>query len=365
MIKFRCFKKMMAVPVMVLCALFLVSCSKEPEPQGEIVRPVKTFTVSSDSVVSRVEMPGKISAIRHADMAFDVPGKLIELPVYEGQIVEEGQLLARLDERDYQSALDVQTAQLASAEAEYKRAQTLFDDGTISRRDFDLAKSSFEVAQAQVKTARKALNETRLVAPFSGRVARVMKNNFESVDAKKTVMIVQDCSRLEIKINVPEKDFVRKRLNDAKDVITARYNPCVVLSSLPDRKIPAVITEAAMTADPITRTFEVTMVFEAPKDVSILPGMTAKIIADDPGEDDIAGLGVPVNAVLSDAQGAAFVWVLGHDMTVSPQPVETGIMSGDIIRITKGLSGGEEIVISGVHKLRAGMKVRRFDAQKN
>ena len=364
---FQHFASILAVPFScVACSLLLCSCGGKKSPDaGPVARPVKIMAVSDAGVSATVEYPGKISALNQADMSFDVPGKLVELPVVESQAVKSGQLLARLDERDYQSALDAETAQLVSARAEYERSQKLFDDGTVSRRDFDLAKSAFEVADARVKSARKALDDTRLLAPFDGRVARVMINNFEAVDAKKTVMLVQDCRKLEIKVNVPEKDFVLKSGSADLDKAGACYRPVVVLSSLPGREIPAVISEAALSADPVTRTFEVTMVFDAPQDVTILPGMTAKVVVSVP----MAGLKpggagggtvVPVQAVFSDKAGKSFVWVVGSDMRVSRREVSTGDMSGGGIVITGGISVGEEIAVSGVQYLEDKMAVRRF-----
>lgn len=114
----------------------------------------------------------------------------------------------------------------------------------------------------------------------------------------------------------------------------------------------------------MTRTFEVTLAFDAPDDVTILPGMTARVVADALTAADGAGLMVPVEAVFSDSSSKSFVWVVGGDMKVARRQVACGALAGGGIAVTSGLEPGEEIAVSGIAHLRDGMSVRRFDARK-
>ncbi len=136
-----------------------------------------------------------------------------------------------------------------------------------------------------------------------------------------------------------------------------------MITSLPDRSFAARIKEFSTTADPVTRTFKVTLAFENPPDANILPGMTAKVVITPrpsgarPGQQMI-----PSSAVLADEGGAAFVWIVDPStMRAQRAPVEVGDLSGSEVEIRSGLSDGDLIAISGVHSLREGMQVSRFD----
>ena len=99
-------------------------------------------------------------------------------------------------------------------------------------------------------------------------------------------------------------------------------------------------------------------VFEPPEELSILPGMTARVTVTLPGEDIIR---LPSHAVFADEAAASQVWKLNPEaMTVHRTPVKAGELTGGDVEILEGLSMGDQIVVSGVSQLREGMKVRRF-----
>ena len=134
------------------------------------------------------------------------------------------------------------------------------------------------------------------------------------------------------------------------------------MTSLPGRRFPARFSEIATTADPETRTFEVTVIFQRPPGVTILPGMTAKLIVHI--SDDAAashGIRVPVSATAADAEGQSFVWTVDPDSkTVSKRPVTLGELNGRDVFVRGGLEKGDVIAVSGVSQLREGMQVREF-----
>ena len=130
------------------------------------------------------------------------------------------------------------------------------------------------------------------------------------------------------------------------------------ITSVPDRTFPARVKEFATTADPVTRTFQVRLIFDRPDGVSVLPGMTARVRARVWGGDSVR---IPVSAVASNAQYQAFVWKVDPAaMTVSPAPVEIGDLHGDEVEVNSGLQAGDMIAVSGLLYLQDGMQVRRF-----
>ena len=344
-----------------ISAVFVLGCGDEPPPAALVARPVKLLEVNL-GVSTTLEFPGTIAAAQHSSMAFDLPGKIIELPVTEGQIVRRGDLLARIDPRDVQAVLDVEAAQVRQARAEYERQKKLFEADVSPQQELDRAQRTYEVAQAKLEGASKLLEDTELHAPFDGTVAKKLVKDFANVRAKQDVLILQDTSTLEIHVAIPESDFANMTPGLTLEERTARVEPLVIVTALPDRSFPARIKEFNTTADPVTRTFQATAIFEPPGDVVIQPGMTAKVRIHPKGG-PIARDGsfsIPANAALTDETGQAFVWIVDSStMTVARTPVELGELSGSQVAVTSGLASGQQIAVSGVHQLRDGMKVRR------
>ena len=220
----------------------------------------------------------------------------------------------------------------------------------------------YDVMVAEAQEAQKALNDTMLRAPFDGVMARRLVEEYENVPAKSPVLVMQNDRMLEIKISVPERDLAEatpEQLADSKinDVLQAR----VIISSLPDRSYPAQLKELATVADPTTRTFEATFAFENPDDVSILGGMTAKVVINTPSTRRFNGVLVPANAVISDG-GRASVWLIDPEtMAAQRRDVEIGELMGSDVAVTEGLVAGDLLATSGVYLLRDGMVVRRFE----
>jgi len=341
----------------------VVGCASEPPAPVVGARPVKMLTLGAASDGTSFEYPGKVQATQNAEMAFEVSGRIIEFPVDEGDEVSEGAVLAILDPRDYQAAVDLELAQQNAARADYDRIKALFVNDAASRQDLDAKRRDFEVTRARVATVRKALEDATLRAPFAGTVAKKLVEDFANVQAKQAVVVLQDDSSLEVVISVPEQDWTRGRRGQSRAEVSARLQPVVIVTSIPQHRFPATIKEQARTADPVTRTFDVTFAFSRTSDVEVLPGMTAKVqvvVRDDPDAGDM--LVVPATAVFGADGGGSLVWVIDQDtMTVRPVSVEVGEVTGDQVRVVRGLTGSETIAVSGVHQLREGTQVRRLE----
>jgi len=348
--------------VVVACTALLAGCQRQEEERAPVVRPVRIVTIGESGMGRSLAYSGQIRAGETAELGFEVAGRIIELPVIEGQQVSEGDMLARLDPADFQSQLDQADANYRQAQTTFERYKEIVERGAVSRQELDVRQRNYEVAQAELATARKALSDTRLVAPFSGQIGRRLVDNFVNVQAKEGVVILQDLTKLEVVISIPEQDWARAKTNLTKEERTALVRPVVSLSMIPDREFPARIKEVATVADPVTRTFEVVAVMDNPSDVTILPGMTASIIITVPEGGTSAGadtaFSIPANAVLADEQGNSTVWKVDPTtMTVSRANIQLGDMSGDQVRVLSGLNPGDRIATSGVHNLRDGMQV--------
>jgi RND family efflux transporter MFP subunit len=339
-----------------------IGCGEEPAPPAPVAQPVKILTVGGAGGVASFEFPGVIAPSQNAEPAFEVPGKIVEFPVDEGQAIDEGAVIARLDPRDYEAEVDKARANVKKTETDLERYQTLYKKGVSPLTDVERAQRFYEVSEANLRTAEKALEDSVLRAPFAGTVARKLVEDFQNVQAKQPIIILQDESTLQIDVNVPERDFARMTpgltIEERNRMATIR----VFISSIPGRSFPGWIKEFSTTADPVTRTFKATFAFAPPDDVTVRPGMTAKVTGSAADTRAPAGaVSVPARAVLTDETGEAFVWVVDPEtMKVKRTPVVAGDLSGESIAIQSGLAGGDQIAISGVHQLRDGMQVRRF-----
>lgn len=342
--------------------LSLVGCSEPPVEKAPVIRPVKIHTIGSLEPTAMREFPGTIRAFQTAEMGFEVAGRITEFLVREGDEVEEGAPLARLDAADYTQELNVAQANLKKAEADLARSRSIQkeDAGAISKEEVEEHERIVDVEKAKLKIAQKAVDDTELKADFSGVMARKLVEDFANVLAKEPVLILQDNSILEVEVAVPERDIVRrKNETDTKEEISERLQAKVIVSSLPDREFPATIKELATTADPVTRTFSLKLNFENPEDVNILPGMTARVrVVIDPE----SAWSVPVTAAQANAEEQPYVWKVDpKSMTVSQAPVSLGPLTGDRVLLTDGVQDGDQVAISGVTSLRESMQVRKYE----
>jgi multidrug efflux system membrane fusion protein len=349
--------------VVVFACLLTVACEQAPVETPEVVRPVRMITISSLQGGDSLNYPGEIQGAQNVNIAFEVPGRIIEMPAQEGIEVSAGDILARLDPADFQSALDAAAARARASKETFDRFSEVFERGAISAQELDTRRRQYEVDQANLASAQKALDDTALRAPFDGRIGRTYVDNFTNVQAKQEILLLQDLSEFEVVVNVPEQDWLRAKPGLTLAQQTERVQPRVSLANLTGRAFPATITEVAAAADPVTRTFAARARFDPPDDVVILPGMSATVtvqIAEDFDDDSLRIL-VPANAVVGGNDGGSYVWkVQGEPMTTTLAPVTVGQLSGSEIEIMDGLEAGDRIAVSGVQHLTEGMRVREL-----
>jgi len=348
-------------------SVFFVDWTKDVPPEAPVVRPLKTMLLTSPFSASARKYPGKVGANEEVDLAFQVAGQLIEMPIRKGQDVVKGELLGRLDSRDLENALLTRQAVLTSARSDYERIKDLADRNLAAPKETIDSKAAYDAAIAEAKIAQKAFDDTSLFAPFAGVIADTFADNFQNVSAKQPVLSLQDVSSVEIIVNVPEERVVRAERGKEKD----RYRFVATFEYLPGREFEVEVKEFSTEADSSTQTYEATFVMAAPEDAVILPGMTVTVreYLREPDLSEAIAYAVPIDALPIDDQGNYFAWVVTDDGdgkgTVHRAEVTVGEMVQDDILVLTGLSLGDRIALAGVHLLQEGQQVLPFLAQGN
>lgn len=318
----------------------------------EVSRPVPIQLVETSGATSNLRFPGRVRAAQRADLTFNVPGQIIQLPVEEGQLIEQGELVAQLDDANYKNHMRSALAKYNKAQTDYRRVEQLWQRSqAVAKAEVDKQRTAMDVAQAEYALAKKDFDDTRLLAPFSGVVTKRYVENFSNVQDKEPIISLQDLNNLEIVINVPER-VVR---NTPKQL--AGY---AVFADQPELLLPVTLKSFSSDSDQQTQSYEVVVALEPGYELKILPGMSVDIVPKQILEGEAAGqVKVPLQAIYSSADNSTGVWVVNPDTSrVRLQKVELGTVLGSEVVVTQGLVGGEQIVTAGVSQLRDAMLVR-------
>ena len=342
----------------------MVSCGKKVEEKKEQVWNVKMFTVGSNTTSINYNYPGQVKATDSADLSFVVAGRVLELPIKEGALLTNGQLVAKLDQRDFMANLKSSKAEQELAQTQFDSFEKLVNQGVISQDEFNQKKRNLNVTLADVKTAEKALEDSVLKAPFNGTVGRRYIDNHQDVAINQPIIQFQNLTSLDILINIPENDVARGKGRKNIEEIAKQLKADVTFAAIPNQKYKVTLKEFGTIADSDTQTYPITFIMEKPKDANIMPGMTATISlvpSSLPGEKEGIPISVPINAVIADPNATPFVWIVDPaTMTVQKRDVKVGEMKQGEIKIESGLKKGDRIVVSGTQSLSNGSKVKEY-----
>jgi len=332
----------------------VTGCSKKEEPvKKEAVRPAKIMTIKSIENTKEFKFPGKVQALDRVELSFEVSGRLIEMAVREGQHVEKGDLIARIDPSDFKSQLAAQQAKVNQAKAEVDRYVNLLEEKVVAKSTYDVKVRNYEVAVAAMRIALKAYNDTSLKASFQGIIGKRFVDNYKVVQAKESIVSLQKLSAIEVVVNIPE-NVMRKKSTEASLDISAEF------ANYPGERLPLTIKEYAVEADSQTQTYRVVLTMPMPEDKTILDGMTATVFIKLVNSTK-AAIRIPAQSVFYDEKGQAYVWQVGQDFNITRHPVKVGTMTnGGKIIIKSGLNADDQIVTAGVQNLTEGIKVREF-----
>lgn len=382
-------------------------------------RTVEVGVATLGGTWSSRQFPAVLSAVQSSTLSFVVGGQLIEIRTKTGDFVKKGDVLMRIDPRDFEHAvnsaqarleaasaqlllmkagarledLEILKAKLRSARAqqafakrEYERAQTLLKKKAITTSELEQMETNLLTAEAAIQAQEQEL----LKARAGERQEEIAIKEAEIASLKVNLAVAQaalDDTNLRAPFdgivavqNVNNYEIVHPGTPVVTIMDISRLNVTIWLPEsnilqnhqrkiagtvtfpmLPQREFPAKLKEGEAIANAQTRAWKVVFEMENPPDVEILPGMTAMLTIHPENENEIPDLNrvlIPVSALCADSRGQ-FVWVVGPKNQPIRRRVKPGILkNSQEIEILEGLEDGERIVTGGAQFLTEKDQIR-------
>jgi len=318
--------------------------------------PVTTVTsapVKEEDWAPRLSAVGSVSAAQGAVVSTELGGTVGEIRFENGAQAKKGDVLVRLDVSQEEALLRSAQAEAELARTDLERARDLVSKKVISKAEIDAAESKFNRLNAIVDQMRSNIAKKTIVAPFDGELGIRQVNVGQMINAGQQVVALTSLDRVYVDFALPEQN-VSKLTKDLETSVRA--------DALPGREFKGKLTAINSMVDPITRNVPLQATLENP-DHAVRPGMFAKVDVMLP--ETKKTIVIPGSAVSYAPYGdSVFVIEKQKDpksgresLVLRQQFVRIGEVRGDFVAVKQGLKPGQEVVGTGVFKLRNGMAV--------
>lgn len=356
--------------------LFLAACGEKPQQgaPGEMKVPVSVVTVQPTPTEFVVALPGRVDAIKDAQIRARVDGIVNEINFEQGSDVKAGQLLFTIDPAPYQAVRAQAAAQLQRAQADAKSARLLAERysklikaNAVSRQEYDNAMASAGQADAAIAAAKATLQSadinlgyTKVDSPINGRIGKSMVTEGALVSAASATQLatVQQIDRVYVDITRSTAQLAQLRRalasGELEQSADGNAKAQVVLEDGTVYDQPGKVLFSGISVDPTTGQVNLRAEFPNPDQI-LLPGMYVRVRLQQ-GVDEKALL-VPQQALQRTADGRSSL-MLVKDGKVQVIPVTVGPESNGNWLITNGLNPGDVVIVEGFQKIRPGAAVQ-------
>ncbi len=306
---------------------------------------VNVVTLALEPVImsDRINLPGIVEPWIKFNIVAEVRGRVIEKRMEKGTRVREGDIIAVIDTRDYEIAVDAARASYNTALASKRRIEKLYREQLASKSQLDDITAQLERFKAERDSAELKLLRCTIKSPISGVINNVHIDRGQYLDFSDPVAEVMQIDRLKVNVGIPESDVTAVRAVDDFEIR---------IDALDGKVFSARKYFLARAGDPMARLYSLEIEIDNP-DEEILPDMFARVeIVKREAHDALA---VPLYAIIS-VNDVQTVYVLS-DKTARARTISTGIQEGWMMQVTEGLEPGDQVIVAGHRRVSDGQKV--------
>ena len=333
----------------VLMMSAFVSCSEKNEkPAAGRQRSsgpmsVDAFVIRQSTISEDVQVPGTLRPFEETAIRAEVGGRVVQMNVREGSVVQKGTLLVKLFDEDLKAQLRKLRVQLQIREKTAERNRELLEINGISQQEYDLSTLEVENLRADIESTEIAISKTEIRAPYTGTVGLRNISLGSYISPSDIVTTIRQVDQLKLEFSVPEKY--------AKDIGKGYSVKFRVDGGKQDHTASVIATENNV--DQNTRTLQVRAVVGG-KNPELVPGLFAKVNLQ-LGKNERALL-VPTEAVIPNIRNKQVVLVRGDSAMFTV--VETGLRDSAYIEIINGVTAGDTVITTGLMAIRPETKVK-------
>lgn len=349
-----------------LSLVFLAACGEGEKKAAPVAGPgaaappaeVDVIVVQPGSATITQDLPGRLSAMRTAQVRARVEGVVEKRLFAEGTDLAAGTPLFQIDARTFKTAAAAAEADLAAAKATFERYQPLLDIKAVSQQEFDLAQARYKQAEAAVSKSRLDLENSAPAAPIAGRAGRALVTEGALVGKGEATHLVtiEQIDPIRVEFSQSYSDLLRLqqaiKSGKQKKADAAQVELLLEDGSMYPEKGRLQFTDLAV--DPATGAVALRAEFPNPRR-ELLPGTFVRVRFPQAMIDQ--AIRVPQRAVQGGPQGQS-VMLVDAENKVVPRPVKTSAMAGPDFVISDGLKGGEQVIVNGLQKARPGNVVK-------
>jgi membrane fusion protein (multidrug efflux system) len=323
-----------------------------PPPEVDVI------TVTPGSTTITQDLPGRLQAVRSAQVRARVEGVIEERLFAEGTDVAAGTPLFRIDARAYDAQAAAAAADLVAAKAVFSRYKPLLEIKAVSQQEYDTAEARVKQAEASLVKSRLDLENAVPPAPIAGRVGRALVTEGALVGKGEATHLVtiEQLNPIRVEFSQTYSDLLRLqqavKTGQQKRADSAKVELVLEDGSIYPEKGRLLFTDLAV--DPATGAVILRAEFPNPKR-ELLPGTFVRVRF--PQADLDNALRVPQRAVQGGATGQ-LVMTVDSEGKVAPRPIKTGAMTGADFIVTEGLKSGDQVIVNGLQKARPGTVVK-------
>jgi membrane fusion protein (multidrug efflux system) len=343
-------------------ALALFGCGHKPASTSASPSPPKVSVVTLDvqSVLVTTELPGRVAALRVAEVRPQVNGVILKRFFVEGSEVEAGQQLYQIDPAPYEAGYHGAVAAAASARSLAERYKPLAAANAVSQQDYDNAVATDIQAQAALEAARINLRYTRVLSPISGRIGRstVTEGALVTANQPSAMATVQQLDHVYVDVTQPIGTVLRLKREAAAGQLRqnqgGRTPVSLRLEDATDYAQTGTLQFSEVTVDESTGSVTMRALFPNP-DRILLPGMFVRERIEEGVR--LGALLVPQQGVSHNEKGEPTALVVAADNTIVLRVLKIDRAVGDRWLVSAGLEGGDRVVVEGLQFAQLGAKV--------